>query len=142
MKKYYVLDKQTVEKLISVKKPGAYFLCVVLNNRFYELYVGRSDSCLRTRLLQHIGAGIYTHFRFRMCRSKKGAFLNECVGFHTYKHMANQIHPARNDEVECCPICRTDEEEQIISEHNAMFTKSKNDLRDNLMVSEENQEVC
>ena len=74
MKRAYKLDSATVCKLVPEGKPGTYFLGEKLDDRFYVLYVGRSDACLKTRLLQHANAGIFNFFRFRMSRSISGAY--------------------------------------------------------------------
>jgi len=94
-------------------KPGIYYLGEVQENKFFVLYVGRSDTCLKTRLLQHVKKGIYHFFRFRMCRTKKSAFKNECYMYHTYNDAHNKIHPAHNGECDC-PVCKTAEQMQTL----------------------------
>ena len=118
MKRAYKLDLATICKLVPEGKPGTYFLGEKLDDRFYVLYVGRSDACLRTRLLQHANAGIFNFFRFRMSRSTTGAFKKECYAFHSYKELKNKVHPANNGTCNC-PICScVDEFQTALPDHN------------------------
>ena len=111
MKRAYKLDKANIQNMVPESKPGTYSLGEVLDNKFYVLYVGRSDSCLKTRLLQHAQSGEFNFFRFRVSRTKKNAYKKECIAFHVHNGAKNKIHPAHNGSCNC-PICSCVEEFQ------------------------------
>lgn len=86
--------------------PGSYLL---LNRTGRPLYVGRSDQCLRQRLLGHPLRGRATHFTAAVADSSRGAYLLECYWWHRYRRdgveLMNRIHPATFDPAVPCPFC-------------------------------------
>lgn len=73
-------------------------------------YVGRSDTCSRTRLLNHPLLAATTHIAWEPCRDQLQAFRMEAAWFHTFEpsKLLNQIHPARpSGNFENCPFCAT-----------------------------------
>ena len=104
MKSAYKLDIANVQNMVPQGKPGTYYLGEILEDKFYVLYVGRSDTCLKTRLLQHVKSGEFNYFRFRTCKTKKNAYKNECYAFHSHINTKNKVHPAHNGSCNC-PIC-------------------------------------
>jgi hypothetical protein len=77
--------------------------------RFVFQYVGRSDTDLRRRLLQHCSAASALFFRHVLCIDRLTAFRMECYFWHAAEGehtVANLIHPAapRGTDVSC-PYC-------------------------------------
>ncbi len=74
---------------------------------FHIAYVGRSDTCLKTRLRQQLLRRHEERFRFRYCADKKAAFDMECAVWHDNPHLAKtQEHPDRPDGTNYhCPAC-------------------------------------
>ena len=74
------------------------------------LYVGRSDRCLRQRLLGHPLRGRATHFTAAVAEGPRGAYLLECYWWHRYRaggtYLVNQLHPASYQGASPCPFCR------------------------------------
>lgn len=73
------------------------------------IYIGRSDTCLRRRLIEHASkrpAGLY--FTFDVSRSPQDAYAMECSLFHAIGDDTTNIdHPPRaNHEDPACPFCR------------------------------------
>lgn len=88
-------------------RTGVYVLGNDLNG-FKVGYVGRSDRCLRTRLISHNHLYNYDYFIFKYTRNIKDAYLHECQYWHVSQdnHLANVIHPAspKNSGLKC-PYC-------------------------------------
>ncbi|MHB1583063.1 MAG: hypothetical protein ACYC0E_04850 [Acidimicrobiales bacterium] len=85
---------------------GSYLL---LDRTGRPTYVGRSDHCLRQRLLGHPLRGKATHFTAAVADAPRGAYLLECYWWHRYRRdgieLANRIHPATYDLAVPCPFC-------------------------------------
>lgn len=104
----------TKEEVLAVVKKGhsgAYILGnISSSNAFVPKYVGRSDKCLRTRLLTHNHYYDYDCFIFRYESTPKLAFYDECKWWHDYLGMGinldNAIHPDfPNGDPMPCPYC-------------------------------------
>jgi hypothetical protein len=84
---------------------GAYMLFD--NGR--PFYVGRSDTCLRGRLLGHEHLGAASHVLWERCPSPRQAFHLEAFWYDRLKPsggLLNRVHPARpGDDDEPCPFC-------------------------------------
>lgn len=77
-----LLPKQTI---------GAY----VLISHGQPIYVGRSDSCLRTRLLNHEHRSKGSHVIWEIKKSSLEAYHQECFWYQALKQkLINQIAPA------------------------------------------------
>jgi hypothetical protein len=87
---------------------GAYLLFRVVEGVCRAVYVGRSDTDLRRRLLQHPHRAL-DYFTVQGCGTAAEAYLAECRVFHLLEPELNQAHPAavagRKPE---CPFCETD----------------------------------
>lgn len=72
------------------------------------IYIGRSDTNLQSRLLQHLrDRNKYDFFSFKIASSKKDAYIQECKDFHNfYKSIENKIHPDKPDKINNinCPV--------------------------------------
>ncbi|OAA23314.1 hypothetical protein UG55_103811 [Frankia sp. EI5c] len=71
-------------------------------------YIGRSDTDLRRRLIQHAEANRGDFFTFDVHHTREQAFVIECAHFHNTKGFtSNLIHPAApSGEARSCPFCR------------------------------------
>lgn len=96
---------QTVRAVVAAHVIGAYLLL----QRERPIYVGRSDSCVRTRLATHPLLGIATHFLWEPCQTSVAAFSLESQWYHRlYEEagMMNLVHPASPEESRVrCPFC-------------------------------------
>ena len=102
----YSFDKETINDVITRTSAGNFSLGYVDNSTFYVLYVGRADSDVKERLLQHLGEK-YTEFKFSYATSPKNAFEKECQNYHDFNPRDNIIHPDRpsNSKDWKCPVC-------------------------------------
>ena len=86
----------------------------VLLNEHTPIYVGRSDSCVLTRLCSHELAGECTHVVWEPCQSALRAYLLEAEWYHQFLitfALRNKIHPARPwGHEEACPFCNPGDE--------------------------------
>ncbi len=91
----YSLTRENIAYHVTRTSAGNYLL---LNRRGDVRYVGRSDTNVRDRLLQHVG-GRYTEFKYSYATSAKDAFETECRNYHDYggDNLDNDIHPDRPD---------------------------------------------
>jgi hypothetical protein len=74
------------------------------------VYVGRSDHCIRARLLAHAASSLGTHFAWERTSDATGAFLLESLWYHRIRALGsglNLVHPARRlaEGGPTCPIC-------------------------------------
>ena len=59
-------------------------------------YIGRSDSSVRRRLLQHVRDGVYDYFWVEHKRTPLDAFRRECNLYHRHiRTIDNKVHPSR-----------------------------------------------
>lgn len=85
---------------------GTYFLGKIKDS--VPQYVGRSDTDLRRRLLQHLSAGRFDWFAASLTQTANGAFYLECRGWHSLRGLGirNLIHPASPAGLPIrCPFC-------------------------------------
>ena len=76
--------------------------------RFTPIYVGRSDTCLCTRLVRHELQAVATHFAFELVGNPIRAFTQECSLYHTHLDggLRNIIHPDSPAGLGlACPFC-------------------------------------
>ncbi|MDR6909061.1 hypothetical protein J2W54_000488 [Rhodococcus fascians] len=71
------------------------------------IYVGRSDTDLRRRLVEHALTHRADYFTYDVHRTVQHAFESECSLFHGWKGtLTNLIHPATPGYTEhTCPFC-------------------------------------
>lgn len=107
---YHELKKEVIETLKD-GLIGNYALGYMsANNSFVVHYVGRSDTDLKQRLLQHLDdTKVYPYFKFSVANTVKEAYLKECKNFHDFggeKYLDNKNHPAKPEGIkEVCPYC-------------------------------------
>jgi hypothetical protein len=91
----YSFEPSVVKQVVIAGRPGAYALGHARNGAFGVGYVGRSDTCLRTRLVAHNYLWQFDYFLFRYAADPEAAFYLECEFWHAYgTHLCNVIHPA------------------------------------------------
>ena len=99
------LVPSVVRALVPDQLIGAYVLTIGPR----PVYVGRSDRCLRTRLVGHPLLETATHFFVIPCSCEEDAYRWESAMFHWLQNKGvslNQIHPARPESlVGSCPFC-------------------------------------
>jgi hypothetical protein len=103
------LDIETVENDVKQEQFGNYNLGVVSKKgEFIIQYVGRSDTCLNSRLKKWIGKRNYTHFTVNYPHTIKQCFEVECRDYHLLRNQIdNMIHPRkpRTLDIFSCPWC-------------------------------------
>ena len=97
---------RTVRAMLPQNLIGAYLL---LRGRV-PVYVGRSDTCLRTRLSTHNHLGPATHVTWEATRTPVAAFHLESFWYHRHhRSLLNRIHPAAPAHTGgTCPFCLDD----------------------------------
>jgi hypothetical protein len=108
----YPLTRKKVREVVSADQPGFYRLGNEKNNEFRVAYVGRSDRCLRTRLLKHPRINWYDRFSARCVDTVEQAYISECLHYHMDNGiLANKVHPDRPTGMDItCPYCELKEE--------------------------------
>ena len=108
MSDIFPLMEKNINDTIKEIKAGNYRLGVEGikegKKEYYPRYVGRSDSDLKTEIIQRglndltdkkTGKPLYTYFRFIYAKNADEAYLNECNDYHHYmQSLDNKIHPA------------------------------------------------
>ncbi|MDX2202213.1 MAG: hypothetical protein NW223_05645 [Hyphomicrobiaceae bacterium] len=102
----FPLTFQGIEEAVRDGSPGVYALgSKDLKGRFAIMSIGRSDSDVKARLRECIGAG--TFFKFDYFQSEREAFERECELFHDIQPPGNFVHPGRPKGTTLrCPRCR------------------------------------
>lgn len=108
MKGAYDLSNDVIDEAITREAPGNYALGHVNDKGIFIVkYVGRSDTCVKTRLKQHVDK--HPKFKFSYASSPKAAFEKECKNFHDFggtAKLGNSIHPDRPANANWkCPHC-------------------------------------
>ena len=92
-----ILDSETIANQLASKQIGNYWLGhFSADGSFIVRYIGRSDTCLKRRLLEHAKKGKYEAFIFRKTEQIKESFDIECREWHLLKNIGqldNLIHP-------------------------------------------------
>ena len=107
----YELNKSTIESLIKDGLIGNYALGMKsVNGSFVVHYVGRSDTDLKQRLIQHLDDDKpYPYFKFSIASNIREAYLKECKNFHDFgaeSYLDNKSHPSKPEGIkEVCPYC-------------------------------------
>lgn len=103
----YDFDRDTINDVVTRTSAGNYALGYINDsNIFIVRYVGRADSDVKERLLQHLKENYYS-FKFSYATSPKAAFEKECINYHDFLPLDNKIHPDRPDNSKSwkCPRC-------------------------------------
>lgn len=98
---------QVIRKVVKADCPGVYVLGNDKNGLDYG-YVGRSDTCLRSRLLTHNHLYEYEYFIFTYAKNAQEAFWLESQWWHNCRGsgVSNLIHPASPSGTGLeCPYC-------------------------------------
>jgi hypothetical protein len=98
-------DAAWIRSMIPEKVVGAY----VLLRDGQPFYVGRSDSCLLSRLVRHELLGHASHLTWEICRDPVRAFFCEAFLYDSSRELSgflNCVHPARPARYQGnCPFC-------------------------------------
>ena len=101
------LNRKNVKHNVESRSIGNYWLGKFLDNGiFLADYVGRSDTCLQSRLLDHVGGGDEA-FIARSTESVKEAYEIECREWHMVSmDLRNEVHPRAPRHLPyTCPYC-------------------------------------
>lgn len=101
----YLLTPWLIRAMLPTDTIGTYTLW----SGATPVYIGRSDTCLRRRLLEHSTRRPYgTRFTFDVSRTPQDAFAMECSLFHALGDTTSNIeHPPRANRADpACPFCR------------------------------------
>ena len=107
-RRLYRLSPWLVRALVPVAYIGTYSLY-----RFGEaepIYVGRSDICLRNRLLRHAHTKRADYFNYDIQSTLEKCFIAECSAYHAMLgKIDNLIHPAppKGLDIKCSFCCST-----------------------------------
>ena len=100
----FLFQSEVISALIPAKVTGIYIL--LIGEKI--IYVGRSDVCLKTRLLKHELLGVASHFAWELSTNAKHGFHLESFLFHKWQHLnlLNQNHPGKPANcLYSCPFC-------------------------------------
>lgn len=99
----YRLQPWLIRALIPPKQVGSY----ILYRAGEPIYVGRSDTDLQHRLLQHAATSAGDYFRYDVHPSASHAFQAECSLYHAIEGpLTNRIHPDAPDYLDIdCSFC-------------------------------------
>ena len=102
----YPLSFDAIDAAVRSRSAGVYALGHAdAQGRFCINHVGRSDSDLRSRLLDCIGSERL--FKYGYSASAQTAFEKECQLFHDFSPPGNRLHPDRpKGTMWSCPRCR------------------------------------
>lgn len=105
------MTPDVIRSVVQKRRPGVYVLGDESNGEFVFRYVGRSDHCLQTRLLNHGLLYHYPYFIFSYTDTAKEAFELESKWWHDCKnngiHLLNMIHPdSPSGALFACPYCQ------------------------------------
>jgi hypothetical protein len=115
----YKLTPQRVRDVVPTGATGFYRVGSYRDGRFWPHYVGRSDTRLQSRLLDHARSQRGTHFEAVVTDTIRRAFELECRGWHLWgDRLENKVHPARPKFLGyACPYCALEEQLQIPHTH-------------------------
>lgn len=88
---------------------GVYSLGTQGAGGYLPRYFGRSDTCVKTRLHDHVGAGLFPRFCVRLLDTLWEAYTYECKLVHAFAGafpLTNKNHPAKPaGKTWPCPVC-------------------------------------
>jgi len=86
---------EVVRLVVEPGRPGAYALGHSQEGQFEIGYVGRSDTCLQSRLVTHNHLWRFDYFIFLKAADEYEAYALECEFWHSFQdQVRNLIHPA------------------------------------------------
>lgn len=99
------LTRASINAVVSAGGIGVYILGHTADGSFKVKRSGRSDTCLASRLHDHVGD--YNEFKYGFLNSEKEAFEYECRLHHDFSPSDNEYHPDRPDGTAyTCPHCK------------------------------------
>ncbi|MEX3624178.1 hypothetical protein [Viridibacillus arvi] len=104
----YKYSPWLVRLLIPNGFQGTYILYSKIGQSVEPIYIGRSDTDLQRRLLNHPYLNVAQYFEFFTFDSAEKAFLSETALYHNFENsLLNKIHPAIpvNSGIKC-PFCK------------------------------------
>lgn len=106
-RRLYRLSRWLIRALIPVGYIGTYKLFRV--GEAEPIYIGRSDTCLRNRLLRHAEANRADYFDYDIQWTLENCFIDECSAYHALLGKTdNLIHPAKPHGLNVkCPFCHS-----------------------------------
>ncbi len=102
------LNRTNIANAVERKQIGNYWLGHYRSDgHFQAMYVGRSDTCLRRRLMTHSRRGRHDAFITRTTDSIREAYQIECREWHMISRgLSNEIHPRTPRHLPySCPYC-------------------------------------
>lgn len=101
---------ERIRQVVEPDRPGVYALGDVENGGLQVKYIGRSDSCVMTRLLTHNYLYAFSYFFVQYARSPEEAFRLESRWWHSCREagvpLYNRVHPdAPANSGALCPYC-------------------------------------
>lgn len=105
----YKFTPWLIRMLIPKGYKGTYILYSQDKNVVEPIYVGRSDTDLQRRLLNHPYLGSADYFEYFTFDTAEKAYLSETALFHSFEYsLINEIHPAMpaHSHVKC-PFCNS-----------------------------------
>lgn len=104
----YQLSPTEIDRVVPKENIGNYALGYTRGDEvFIVRYVGRSDSCVNSRLKHWEGK--YAQFKWSSAQSVRAAFEKECKNFHDFgglEALDNERHPdSPNGTTLKCPFC-------------------------------------
>lgn len=107
----FQLKPTTIRALVPRRIPGTYLL--LAGSR--PIYVGRSDTCLRTRLASHNHLNKASHVLWEPAPTPAAAFALEAFWFHKHSDsLLNKAHPASpKGQRMKCPFCSCSSEKAL-----------------------------
>ena len=107
----YKFDYATINRIVEANRIGNYALGYMEGDTFIVEYVGRSNTGVAERLLDHfLKREDYQSFKYSYASSIKAAYEKECQNYHDFGglqgKLKNKKHPDRPDGCDYkCPCC-------------------------------------
>ena len=123
MNRVFLFLPEIIRMLVDKGKAGVYALGEVVDDEFFIGYVGRSDTCLRTRLLSHNYLYDFSYFYFQYAETPANAYAKEAGLWHSCVDygipIRNRIHPDSPVDAHLkCPYCLSAKMIKQSLEHN------------------------
>ncbi len=114
--RFYPFTPSWVRQAVPIHAVGVYLLAKYEEGSLASGYVGRSDTCLRRRLVYHNLLGRFDYFTFKIATNAEQAFVEEAGWWHLLRNedfLLNSIHPSVPKYGEMiCPYCVTPQQLQ------------------------------
>lgn len=112
MNSVFLFLPEIIRAVVDKGTAGIYALGEVVGDEFFVGYVGRSDTCLRTRLLSHNYLYDFSYFYFQYAGTAAAAYTKESELWHACVDygipIRNRIHPDSPVNAHLkCPYCQS-----------------------------------